>query len=85
MENGVEIPSASTEKEDFVPDQIDPTLNEDLQQDGGNDEVDGLMIEYFCGIGRWKPRCLQVFRNSYFFTFLICSHILIEGAVATGE
>ncbi len=40
--------------------------------------------EYFCGIRGWRPRWLQVFRNKFFFTFLLCCNCFIEGALATG-
>eukprot|EP00731_Ephydatia_muelleri_P010124 Em0005g710a len=40
--------------------------------------------EYFCGIRGWHPRCLQVFRNAKFFTFLLCLYCFIEGAVVSG-
>jgi len=42
-------------------------------------------VEYFCGFGKCRPRWLQVFRNVYFISFLICADNLIEGAVSTGE
>ena len=41
-------------------------------------------VEYFCSIGPFKPKCLQVFRNAKFFTFLLCSNCFVEGALATG-
>lgn len=40
--------------------------------------------EYFCGIRRWHPSCLQVFRNAKFFTFLLCLYCFIEGAIVSG-
>ena len=40
--------------------------------------------EYFCGIGRFRPKCLQIFRDAKFFTFILCSFCFIEGAAALG-
>ena len=40
--------------------------------------------EYFCGIGRWKPKWLQVFRNAKFFTFILCLNCLVEGSLVSG-
>ena len=42
-------------------------------------------VEYFCGIGSFRPKCLQIFRSANFFTFLLCCFTFIEGALATGE
>ena len=42
-------------------------------------------VEYFCGIGKWNPKCLQVFRDAKFFTFLLCCNCFIEGALASGR
>ena len=41
--------------------------------------------EYFCGIGRFRPKCLQIFRDAKFFTFILCSFCFIEGAAASGS
>ena len=52
------------------------------------DVVEGVpleRVEYYCGFGKCKPKWLQVFRNVYFISFLICTDNLIEGAVATGD
>ena len=40
--------------------------------------------EYFCGFAKWRPKSLQVFRNSKFFTFLMCINGTIEGALVSG-
>ena len=82
MEGESETPDQVFEPEDFVPDQIDPTLNEDPQESVNDREQ---RVEYFCGFGRCRPKCLQVFRSVYCFTFLICCDIFIEGALATGK
>ena len=42
-------------------------------------------VEYYCGIGWFKPKCLQVFRNPYFFSFLLCSDVFFSGALSTGN
>ena len=42
-------------------------------------------VEYFCGIGSFRPKFLQVFRDAKFFTFLISLYCLLEGALATGK
>ena len=65
-------------QEDIVSDQIDPTLSKD-HKESANDEAE--RVEYFCGFGRCRPKCLQVFRSAYFFTFLICCDIFIEGVL----
>lgn len=41
-------------------------------------------VEYFCGIGRFRPKYLQVFRSPNFFFFLLCCDVLFGGALATG-
>lgn len=40
--------------------------------------------EYFCGIGKFRPKFLQVFKDAKFFTFLLCCNCFIEGALASG-
>ena len=67
---------------EFVPEELDPTLKEE-DEVGGDDEE--KRVEYFCGFGRFRPKCLQVFRSAYFFTFLICCDIFVEGTLATGK
>ena len=42
-------------------------------------------MEYFCGIGKCRPKFLQIFRNAKFFTFLLCCNCFIEGALASGK
>ena len=42
-------------------------------------------VEYFCGIGPFKPKCLQVFRKPKFFTFLVCCNGAVIGALNTGR
>ena len=51
--------------------------------DEENDHSNGAK-EYFCGFGKWRPKSLQVFRNSKFFTFLMCINSTIEGALVSG-
>ena len=42
--------------------------------------------QYFFGIGRWHPKWMQTaFANAKFFTFLLCVHGLVEGALVSGE
>ena len=41
--------------------------------------------EHFCGVGSFRPKCLQVFRNAKFFTFLLCCNSFSEGALVTGN
>ena len=40
---------------------------------------DVVAKEYFCGIGPFKPKCLQMFRNAKFFTFLVCCGNVLTG------
>ena len=41
--------------------------------------------EYFCGIGKYRPKWMQVFRNAKFFTFILCVYCCIEGMLVTGK
>ncbi len=41
--------------------------------------------EYYCGVGKCRPKWLQVFVNARFFTFLLCLNCFIEGALVSGE
>jgi len=90
MDNGLQEPVA-TGKDEFIPDQIDtPNGGQGDPVKSGEDQDDGVaevlkLVEYYCGLGKCRPKWLQVFRSAYFFTFLICCDILIEGAVATGK
>ena len=40
--------------------------------------------EYFCGAGKCRPKWMQVFRDSKFFTFILCLNCEIEGALVSG-
>ena len=40
--------------------------------------------EYFCGAGKCRPKWMQVFRDSKFFTFILCLNCAIEGALVSG-
>ena len=42
-------------------------------------------VEYFCGIGKCRPKFLQIFRSAKFFTFILCCYALIEGTLASGR
>lgn len=42
-------------------------------------------VEYFCGIGKFRPKFLQIFRDAKFFTFLLCCNCFIEGTLNTGS
>ncbi len=41
-------------------------------------------VEYFCGIGKFRPKFLQVFRDAKVFTFFLCCNCFIEGALVSG-
>lgn len=41
--------------------------------------------EYYCGVGGCRPKWLQVFRNAYFFTVILCLNCAIEGAIVSGK
>ena len=41
--------------------------------------------EYYCGIRKWHPKWLQVFRSSKFFTLILCLQALTEGALVSGN
>ncbi len=41
--------------------------------------------EYYCGFGKSRPKWMQMFRNSKFFTFILCLNALIEGALVSGK
>lgn len=51
------------------------------EMEGGSDAVK----EYYCGFGRCRPKWLQVFRNSTFFTVILCLNCAIEGAIVSGK
>ncbi len=40
---------------------------------------------YFCGVGRCRPKWLQVLARGNVFTFLLCMNALIEGALVSGQ
>ena len=41
--------------------------------------------EYFCGIGKCKPKWMQVtFRNSKFLCFILSLYSTLQGALVTG-
>lgn len=39
---------------------------------------------YACGLGRCRPRWLQIFARANFFTFFLCLNTLVEGAIVSG-
>ncbi len=41
--------------------------------------------QYYCGVGKCRPKWLQVFLDARFFTFLLCLNCFIEGALVSGE
>lgn len=41
--------------------------------------------EYYCGVGRCRPKWMQKLRDARFFTFLLCCNCFIEGALVSGE
>lgn len=49
-----------------------------------SNHADGRAKEYFCGLGKCRPKWLQIFGNSKFFTFLMCLNATIEGALVSG-
>lgn len=40
---------------------------------------------YHCGIGPCRPKQLQRFASTKFFTFMLCINALIEGALVSGK
>lgn len=42
-------------------------------------------VEYYCGVGRCRPKWMQRLRDARFFTFLLCCNCFIEGALVSGE
>ncbi len=61
-------------------------VSEDEHKEDLETTADGEAIvkEYFCGIWRCRPKWLQIFRSSKFFTFIMCLYSIIEGAIVTG-
>ena len=58
-------------------------IRDSIQSD--NADLDKPDEEYYFGIWKFRPKWLQkIFRNSYFFTFLMCCNVTIEGALASG-
>lgn len=66
-----------------VQDENETVIDESKEHQ--EDEEDQETVEYFCGIGKCRPKFLQIFRSAYFFTFLICCNVFIEGGLAVGE
>lgn len=50
-----------------------------------DDTPSDLLETYYCGCGPCHPKCLQVFANKKFFTFLLSVFTLLEGAVLSGK
>ena len=59
-----------------------PTTTTDLM---ALEDEEEMPVEYFCGIGKCRPRCLQIFRSAKFFTFMLSCYALVEGAIASGN
>ena len=58
---------------------------EGARSDDDKEDTDGLNLrEYFCGFGKCRPKWMQVFRKSNFFTFMLCLNCCIEGALVSG-
>lgn len=61
---------------------------EEREPESPSVEVDAAsrekLVEYFCGIGKCRPKFLQVFRSAKFFTFLLCCNCFVEGALVSG-
>ena len=49
------------------------------------EDEEEMPVEYFCGIGKCRPKCLQIFRSAKFFTFILSCYALVEGAIASGN
>ena len=46
--------------------------------------VDEEEHKYRFGCGPCRPACLQIFRNSIFFTFILCLNVIVEGSIVLG-
>lgn len=58
---------------------------ENMENSAKNGHTHGTGIkEYFCGVGKCRPKWMQVFRDSKFFTFILCLNCCIEGALVSG-
>eukprot|EP00731_Ephydatia_muelleri_P010246 Em0005g832a len=70
----------------FSSEHDNTMLIDDEARDEEDGESAGLQAppRHYCGIGRFRPKCLQVFATKKFFTFILCVYCLIEGAVTTG-
>ncbi len=42
-------------------------------------------VEYYCGIGRFNPKWMQIFRKGKFFTFILCLYCSVQGALVSGK
>ena len=72
--------------DEIVTEQSTTALITDDREDDGDVLADlHATPRYYCGIGRFRPQCLQLFATKKFFTFILCVYCLIEGAVSTGE
>ena len=47
--------------------------------------MEDARTDYFCGLGRCRPKWLQVLVDARFFTFLLCLNCFIEGALVSGK
>ena len=64
--------------------QVQPVLMSMAEDDNHPDGMLDEVKEYFCGLGKCRPKWLQIFGNSKFFTFLMCLNATIEGALVSG-
>lgn len=77
--------SGSSLSQSSVRQIISPGRQGSLNVDtGGLTVKDSEAVEYYCGIGRCRPKWMQIFRRGKVFTFILCLYCCIEGALVSG-
>ena len=86
--NSYNSDQSSSSTVQFLESSIRDNPSQDVQNGHfTEDEIDMGMSrerEYFCGIGKFRPKWMQVFRNAKFFTFILCLYSCIEGGLVSG-
>ena len=61
---------------------VDPN---DIESPVDGEVKDGGPTRYYCGAGPCRPKHLQVFANSKFFTAILCLFAMTETALISGK
>ena len=75
-------PSSHLLAEEEAEEYVQSSENElDEEEDPGQSHS----LWSYCGIGKCRPKWLQIFAKANFFTFILCLNSLIESAIVSGE